>query len=85
MVQKRKSIIVYFRSPKVVKQIAEFGEIKYYTKKGKYAIIYLNADEVKNVSEQLEKLKLVRKVEESLQDDSEYQLDFSVKEKDLTT
>ncbi|MBN2605433.1 MAG: DUF2129 domain-containing protein [Bacilli bacterium] len=85
MVKKRKSVIVYFRSPKAVKQIAEFGEIKYYTKKGKYAIIYLNEEDIESVSEQLGKLKLVRRVEESLQDDSEYQLDFSVKEKDLTT
>lgn len=84
MVQKRKSIIVHFRSPKAIKQIAEFGEIKYYTKKGRYAIIYLNEDQIKHVTEELMKLKFVRKVEESLQDDKEYQFDFTVKEKDLT-
>lgn len=75
----RKSLIIYFRSPKAVKQIAEFGEIKYYTKKGKYAIIYINEDKVEETKTKLSQLKLVRRVEESLTESAEYQLDFDVK------
>ena len=81
----RKSLIVYFRTPKAIKQIAEFGELKYYTKKGKYAVLYLDENKVEEITEKLNLLKLVRKVEESLLENKEYQLDFDVKEKDLTS
>ncbi len=75
----RKSLVVYFRNPKAIKQLAEFGELKYYTKKGKYAILYLNKEDQGAVTEQLLKMKLVRKVEESLFENTEYQLEFDVK------
>ena len=75
----RKSLVVYFRNPKAVKKLAEFGEIKYYTKKGKYAILYLNKEDQAAVTEKLLKMKLVRRVEESLFENDEYQLEFDVK------
>ncbi len=75
----RKSLVVYFRNPKAIKQMAEFGEIKYYTKKGKYAILYLNKEDQSKVTEDLMRLKLVRKVEESLFENDEYKLEFDVK------
>ena len=75
----RKSLVVYFRNPKAVKQMAEYGEIKYYTKKGKYAILYLNKEDITKVTEQLLRIKLVRRVEESLFENDEYQLEFDVK------
>ncbi len=75
----RGSLVVYFRNPKAIKQMAEFGEIKYYTKKGKYAILYLNREDFTSVKEKLMHLKLVRKVEESLFENDEYQLEFNVK------
>ena len=75
----RKSLVVYFRNPKAVKQMAEYGEIKYYTKKGKYAILYLNKEDITKVTEQLLRIKLVRRVEESLYENDEYQLEFDVK------
>ena len=73
---KRKSLIVYFRNPKVLKQVEKFGEIKYFTKKKKYAVIYVNEEEVKEKMKSLKSLKLVRKVEESLFDTEEYQINF---------
>lgn len=73
---KRKSIIVYFRNPKVLKQVEKFGEIKYFTKKKKYAVIYVNEEELEQKIKELQGLKLVRKVEESLLDTSEYQINF---------
>lgn len=76
---KRKGLIVYFRNPKVLKQIEKISEIKYYTKKKKYAIIYVNEENVESKKEELKKLKLVRKIEESLLENEEYQLDFDVK------
>ncbi len=75
----RKSLIVYFRTPKAIKQIADFGELMYYTKKGKYAVLYLDEDKVEDAKEKMNQLKLVRKVENSLLDSQEYQLEFDVK------
>lgn len=75
----RKSLVVYFNNPKAIKKIAEFGEIKYYTKKGKYAILYLNEIDQATVKEKLYRIKSVKKVEESLFENTEYQLEFDVK------
>ena len=73
---KRKSLIVYFRNPKVLKQVEKHGEIKYFTKKKKYAVIYVNEEELQEKKKELQGLKLVRKVEESLLDTTEYQINF---------
>lgn len=74
----RVSLIVYFRNPKAVKHIANIAEIKYYTKKSKFAIIYVNEEEKQEKIKELKKIKLVRKIDESLIENEEYQLDFNV-------
>lgn len=76
---KRTSVIVYFRSPKAVKQIEKFATVNYYHKKRRYAVCYVNEDEKDKLIEQLRAVKLVKRVEESLVENSEYQLDFDVK------
>ncbi|MFK5883298.1 MAG: DUF2129 domain-containing protein [Candidatus Izemoplasma sp.] len=76
---KRKSLIVYFRNPKVLKEIGKISDIKYYHKKRRYAILYVNEEEVEEVSKKIKAIKNVRRVEESLNDNEEYQLDFDVK------
>ena len=48
----------------------------YFTKKKKYAVIYVNEEEVQQKKKDLQGLKLVRKVEESLSDTTEYQINF---------
>lgn len=63
---KRASLIVHFKSPKVLKMLGKIGEIYYYTKKNKYAVIYVNQDEKDLMIEQIRKLKLVKYVEESI-------------------
>lgn len=74
----RKSLIVYFRSPKALKHIGRIADIKYYTKKRKYAIIYVNEADQDNIVKALKEIKLVRKIEESLVEGEEYQFDFNV-------
>ena len=76
---KRQSLIIYFRNPKILKEIAKISEIKYYHKKRRYAIVYVSEGEVEEVSAKLKALKNVRRVEESLRDGEEYELDFDVK------
>ncbi|QMS85525.1 DUF2129 domain-containing protein [Candidatus Xianfuyuplasma coldseepsis] len=76
---KRKSLIVHFRSPKVVKQIERFASVSYYHKKRRYAVCYVNEADMEMVMAKLKKLKLVKKVEESLFETDEYTIDFNVK------
>ena len=73
---KRRSLIVYFRNPKILKTIEKISEIKYYTKKKKYAVIYVNEDEVEQKIQELQAIKLIRKVEESLFETEEYQFNL---------
>lgn len=71
---KRKSLIVYFRSPKAIKRISKILDISYYTKKRKYAIGYCNEEDLENIKKQLDEIKLVRRIEESLFETTEYQI-----------
>ncbi|MFH5881002.1 DUF2129 domain-containing protein [Liberiplasma polymorphum] len=62
----RKSLIVYFRNPKIIKRLEHVGHVTYFHKKRRYAVVYVNADEVDKVKLELEKVRHVRKVEHSL-------------------
>ena len=46
--------------------LGKIGEIYYYTKRNKYAVIYVNQDEKDSMIEEIRKLKLVKYVEESI-------------------
>ncbi len=75
----RQSLIVYFRNPKVLKQLKRFGNVAYFHKKRKYAVIYVNGDQVTAIVEELRKFRHVRKVDVSQLDFSMYDIDFNVK------
>ena len=76
---KRTSIIIYFKNPKILKEIEKISTIKYYNKKRKYAIIYVNEADVEENMSKISKMKSVKKVEQSLVENEEYILDFDVK------
>jgi len=76
---KRKSLIVYFRTPKAIKLIDRVLPVVYYNKKRRYAIVYSNEEEISVKTEELKAIKLVKKVEESMFETGEYQLEFDVK------
>lgn len=73
---KRKSIIVYFRNPKALKHIEKVNPITYFTKKKKYAVLYMTEDEIESKTKQLKDIKLVKKVEESMFSNEEYQIEL---------
>ena len=62
----RKSLIVYFRNPKIIKRLEQVGNVTYFHKKRRYAVVYVNADEIDKIKSELEKQRHVRKVEHSL-------------------
>lgn len=76
---KRKSLIVHFRTPKAVKLIDKILPVVYFNKKRRYAICYVNEEQIEQKTKELKAIKLVKRVEESLFETNEYQLDFDVK------
>ena len=61
----RKSVIVYFRNPKVLKHLKQYGSIAYYHKKRRYAVIYVDAEAVERTMKKIQVIRNVRRVEVS--------------------
>ncbi len=61
----RIQIIVYFKTPKVLKRVKKMGNITYYHKKRKYAIVYINKEKAENIVHSLGELRDVKRVEYS--------------------
>ena len=76
---KRKSLIIHFRSPRVVKEIEKKVNMIYYHKKRRYCVCYVNESDAEKIVKELRAMKLVKRVEESMFDTDEYQLEFDVK------
>lgn len=75
----RQSLIVYFRNVKSLKDIKKHGHLVYYHKKRKYAILYVNKDDVDQTMKSLKSLRNIKYVDQSYLDQSVYAIDFSVK------
>jgi len=72
--QDRSALIVYFKSPKVLKRLKKTGNIAYFNKKRKYAVIYINASESESIKKSLLSLRHIKKVDDSKLDYSPYSL-----------
>lgn len=65
MITKRQGLIVWFQHMKNLKQIKRYGHLLYSSKKLKYAVLYVDQNELRNVEEKLEKLSFIAKLERS--------------------
>lgn len=65
MRKNRQGIIVWFQHMKNLKQIKSYGNLIYVSKKWRYAVIYVNQDEVEASEDKLKKLSFVSRVERS--------------------
>ncbi|WP_077320316.1 YlbG family protein [Virgibacillus proomii] len=61
----RQGLIVWFQHMKNLKQIKRYGHYIYSSKKMKYAVLYVNQEDIDKVEEKLIKLSFVSKVERS--------------------
>ncbi len=77
-------LIIYFKNPKVLKDLKKIGNITYFHKKRRYAVMYVNQEETEKMIERIKQLKYVRNIEESALDQSQYEIEFNVKQKTLT-
>ncbi len=62
---KRQGIIVWFQHKRNIKQIKRFGHLIYVSKRMRYAVIYVNQDEIEDVEQAMSKLSYILKVERS--------------------
>ncbi len=65
MLIKRQAVIVWFHQMKHVKHLKRYGHLIHVSKKLKYAIIYVNQEELDEVMAALLKLSYVTEVEPS--------------------
>ncbi len=73
--QERSALIVYFKSPKVLKRLKKMGNVAYFNKKRKYAVIYINASDIKTVKQTLSDLRHIKKVDDSKLDYTPYSME----------
>lgn len=62
---KRRGIVVWFQHRKNIKQIKRYGNLIYVSAKQRYAVLYVNQDELEETVETLSKLPFIAKIEQS--------------------
>lgn len=72
----RQGLIVWLYTLKHLKSIRKYGHVHYISKKLKYVVLYVDADQAIQTAEQLERYHFVRQVEQSHRDE----IDMSFKD-----
>jgi len=62
---KRQGLIVWYKHRKNIRQLKRYGHFLYASRRMRYAVIYVNQDEIDLIEENLQKLSYVTKVERS--------------------
>ncbi|MYL33021.1 DUF2129 domain-containing protein [Pontibacillus yanchengensis] len=65
MFTNRQGLIIWFQHMKHVRHIKRYGHLVYVSKKLKYAMIYVNQDELEDTMNKLSRLNYISKVEPS--------------------
>ncbi|MGT2666301.1 DUF2129 domain-containing protein [Streptococcus rifensis] len=60
--RERKSIVVYLNYYRDVKKIKHVGDVAYVSRRGRYAVIYVDQDQVEMLVQQLSAEKFVKRV-----------------------
>ncbi len=74
----REPLVVYYRSPKLLKLLRKMGNLTYYHKKRHYAIVYVDTDKKETIMKDMRNLRGVKYVDESYLDKDMYQFDIDV-------
>lgn len=74
----REPIIVYYKSPKLLKMIRDFGHITYFNKKRHYAVVYLNSEDKETAIKKLRAMRGIKYVDETHLDRDMYTFDLNV-------
>ncbi len=65
MLMKRQGLIVWLYNLKNTKMLRRYGNVHFVSKRMKYAVLYCNQSEFEALSEKLESLPFIKKVEPS--------------------
>lgn len=65
MIEERQGIFIWFAQMKNLRQIKKLGHLVYASKKMKYALLYVNRNEIETVEERLNRFSFVSKTERS--------------------
>jgi uncharacterized protein YlbG (UPF0298 family) len=74
----REPIIVYYKTPKLLKTIKDYGHITYFHKKRHYAVVYVNSAEKEDVIKKIRAIRGIKYVDESHLDKEMYTFDLNV-------
>ena len=77
--KERRGIYVYFKSFKDLSKLEKYGNFISYSKRGRYACIYVDENRMNSIIEDLKKKKFVKKIE--ISEMSNLQLSFENLEK----
>lgn len=61
----RQGLVVWYKHKKNLRQIRRYGHLIYASRRLKFAIIYVNRDEIEEIEKKLNKLPFVKKTERS--------------------
>ncbi|WP_241559479.1 YlbG family protein [Lacticaseibacillus hulanensis] len=64
-IQPRQELVVWVHSLRQVRQLRRYGSVLYTSRRMKYVLIYVDAEEVDDVTEKISRLRFVRSVEPS--------------------
>lgn len=78
----RIGLIIWLYTPKYVNKLKQYGILHYVSRKLKYAVLYINSNQVENVQNNLQKLHFVRSIEVSHYNDLTYNYDGLLEELD---
>lgn len=61
-IKQRQSLIVYVNNLRTIRNLRHYGRIEYVSKKMRYAVIYMDRENIEDVYQKLKSLKFVKKV-----------------------
>lgn len=67
-IQKRTDLVVYVASLRQVRQLKRFGHLAYVSKRMRYAVLYVDAEQATDITVKLKQLRYVKRVIESPHD-----------------
>mgnify|MGYP000937373209 CR=1 FL=1 len=61
----RQGLVVWYKNNKNIRQIRRYGHLIYTSRRMKFALLYVNQDEIEEIEAKLNKLPFVRRTERS--------------------
>lgn len=76
----RRALVVYYNHPKAVRNLSQFGDLKYVSKKQHYAYLYIDCKERKKIAKEISNMRGIKKVEYSLYDLASFDFKININE-----